>query len=79
MNGKTLAASTGIGMALGQILIWVLETFYLDSKIPSEIAIAVGTVLTGLLAGIGIAGKWFLDRRSKRNEETFTDYPDGHR
>ena len=51
MNGQNirLAASAGIGLPTGQILVWILETFLLAEPIPSEVAIAIGSVLTALI------------------------------
>lgn len=41
-----------VGLALGQIATWSLETFVLADPIPSQIAIAFGTVMAGALTFI---------------------------
>ena len=51
MNEQTarIATALGVGLALGQILVWILETFYLAEAIPSEVAIAMGNVLAAVV------------------------------
>ena len=44
-----LGVSQGIGIPLGQIVVWILEAFLLADPIPSEIAIAIGSVIGGAI------------------------------
>lgn len=44
-----VALSQGIGIPLGQILVWGLEAFLLADPIPGQVAIAIGTVIGGAI------------------------------
>lgn len=57
----TAVSLTGVGTALGIIAVWALDTFALAEPMPSEVAIAVGTVITGGLFFI----RQTLDRRNE--------------
>lgn len=46
---KSVGAVAGVGLALGQIVVWLLETFALAEPVPGEIAIAIGTVLAAVI------------------------------
>lgn len=48
-DNKPLVTSTGLGIAAGQIAVWLLEAFVLAEPIPSTVAVAIGTVLTGII------------------------------
>ena len=47
MNKTETVTLTGVGLAIGQIVVWALETFALTEPMPNEVAMAVGTVITG--------------------------------
>ena len=51
MKNETVgvALSQGIGLPVGQILVWALETFALADPIPGQVAIAIGTVIGGAI------------------------------
>jgi len=48
-NTTDLAASQGIGIPTGVILVWLLETFVLADPVPAVVAIAFGTVIGGVI------------------------------
>ena len=76
MNGANgrLLTSVGLGIPLGQIVVWILETFYLEEPIPSEVAMAIGTVLGGALhAGVRLVQQIF----SRRKDDDSEDHPIG--
>lgn len=64
---KQVGASTGIGIAAGQIVVWLLETFLLADPIPSTVAVAIGTVLVGAIH--------YLKERAQ--DESFNDISPG--
>ena len=46
---KQVGTSTGLGIAAGQVVVWILEAFLLAEPIPSAVAVAIGTVLVGAI------------------------------
>lgn len=43
-----LAGTGGVGLALGQILVWILEMFLAD-PVPGDVGMAIGSVLTAVV------------------------------
>ena len=77
MNGTTgrVLTAMGLGVPLGQIVVWYLETFQLEQPIPSEVAMAFGTVLGGALHFAVRGFQLLLSRR--KSDASSNDDDDG--
>lgn len=55
-----LAASQGIGIPSGVVLVWILETFVLADPVPAVVAVALGNMIGGVIQFA--KRKWFDEK-----------------